>query len=99
MRRKVTEETSIKMAIKQYLAIKGWYYFYFLQGLGSFPGICDIIAVKNGVTLFIEVKTPKGKLSAHQKLFKENIERAGGVFVVARSVDDIISAIKNVEGK
>lgn len=87
--KKITPETAIKKEIKQYLSYKGWFHFHILQGLASHKGICDIIAIKNGVTLYIEVKTPKGKLSEYQEIFKADIERSGGIYLVARSFDDV----------
>lgn len=53
------------------------------------PGQSDIIAVINGQFIGIEVKTPKGVLSADQILFKKRLENAGGKYIVARSVADI----------
>lgn len=97
MIRKLTPETIIKRTIKQYLGYQGWFNFPILQGIGSHRGICDIIAAKNGVTLYIEIKTPKGKLSTHQEIFKDSIERAGCVFVVVRCLEDIIAACDNVK--
>jgi len=40
--------------------------------------------------VWIEVKTSKGVLSEHQVKFQRDIERHGGVYVVARSVDDVM---------
>ena len=54
-------------------------------------GLCDLTAIKNGVTIYIEVKTPNpgSKMSDYQIEFKNNIERHGGLFLEARSVDDV----------
>jgi hypothetical protein len=38
----------------------------------------------------IEVKRPGGKLSPHQERFRDNLQQAGGVYVVAYSVEDVI---------
>lgn len=43
-----------------------------------------------GVWIAVEVKTPTGRVSPEQKLFGQLVERCGGVFVVARSVDDFV---------
>lgn len=40
--------------------------------------------------LAVEVKTSTGRLTAEQRMFGELVERAGGVFIVARSVDDFV---------
>ena len=67
---KRTPENMIKKQVKDYLNVRGWYHFPILQQLGSYPGISDIIAIKNGRVLFIEVKSAKGVLSPAQKRFK-----------------------------
>ena len=41
------------------------------------------------VSVWLEVKTKKGKLSANQKAFQESIEAAGGFYYVVRSIDDV----------
>jgi len=42
-----------------------------------------------GQFVAIEVKSAKGKLSPAQEVFKANVEKAGGIYVVARSVKDV----------
>ena len=46
------------------------------------------------VSVWLEVKTKKGKLSANQKAFQESIEAAGGYYYVVRSIDDVDLAIQ-----
>lgn len=58
----------------------------------AMKGVADILAVMpdgTGRMLAIEVKTPKGKQSPDQVLFQKRLEEAGGVYVLARSVDDV----------
>jgi hypothetical protein len=56
----------------------------------SIRGVSDIIGVLNdGRILCIEVKSEKGKVSAHQNAFIKKINKAGGVALIARSVDDV----------
>jgi hypothetical protein len=50
--------------------------------------MADLTAVKNGVTVWIEVKTKIGQLSEHQLKFRRDIITAGGNFEVARSPED-----------
>lgn len=40
-------------------------------------GICDLIAIKENETFFVEVKRPDGKLSELQKLRIENLRKKG----------------------
>jgi acetaldehyde dehydrogenase (acetylating) len=53
------------------------------------PGLADICVVFNGTFYGVEVKTATGKMSEAQKRFKEDIEAAGGRYVLCRSVGDL----------
>ncbi len=57
-------------------------------GTRTSPGIPDLIAAGNNRTLFIEVKTEKGKLTPHQQLFNHEWNLHGGTCLVWRSVED-----------
>lgn len=52
-------------------------------------GLSDLAVFKDGQTVYIEVKTPRGQLSEYQEEFKSDIEAHGGLYVLIRSVDDI----------
>lgn len=57
-------------------------------------GVADIIGcLPDGKLLAIEVKSEKGRLSVHQKLFLENVTRQNGLAFFARSVDDVEKAL------
>ncbi len=71
------------------MGYSGFFCFKIHQSLGSYRGICDLIAIKDGHVVFIEVKTPKGRLSKHQEKFREDIEAHGGRYVVARCIEDL----------
>jgi len=51
-------------------------------------GLADIDAFFNGVNVKIEVKYGNDRMSDAQKKYKENIERVGGVYIVARNLED-----------
>ncbi len=55
-------------------------------------GLPDIWACVKGKFVVIEVKAGKDRLSEHQVKRKFEIEKAGGLFIVARSTDEFISA-------
>ena len=46
------------------------------------------------VSVWLEVKTKRGKLSPNQKAFQESVESAGGYYYVVRSIDDVDLAIQ-----
>lgn len=85
---KITE-SDIQAAIKEYLQWHGWMVVKIHQSLGSYKGIADLYALKDGQHVWIEVKMPKGKLSEYQERFRDDILQHGGTYIVARSVEDV----------
>lgn len=86
---KAPKETDIQNAIREYLRWQGWFVIRHQQTLGSHKGLSDLTAIKDGRTVYIEVKTPAGHLSDVQQGFRDDIEAHGGVYVVARCVEDV----------
>lgn len=52
-------------------------------------GVPDILGIFKGKPLAIEVKTPIGRMSPEQIDFKLRFEIEGGIFIEARSLDDV----------
>lgn len=82
-------EADIRRQVKDYLAWRGWFVFYHLQGLGCYPGLPDLQAVKDGRTVYIELKRPGGKQRPAQIDFQGNVEAAGGEYVLCRGIEDL----------
>jgi hypothetical protein len=63
-------------------------------------GMADIHATvlvgKIPVSVWLEVKGKKGKLSPNQLLFKDSVEAFGGFYYVVRSIEDVESALAEV---
>lgn len=87
--KRLTPEGQILVGVRHLLQFKGWFIVRIHQGLGCHKGITDLIATKAGKTLWVEVKTPTGKLSAYQLQFRGDIERHGGTYLVIRSIEEI----------
>jgi hypothetical protein len=99
-----TRERDIQKQILDYLAYQKDIYF-FRSGSGAFKtdqgryfktgkrGCPDITVVKNGKAIFLEVKNKNGRLSPDQKQAQADIERAGGVYVVCRGLDEAMKII------
>lgn len=62
------------------------------------PGMADIggISSPHGRAVFIECKSGKAKLSKKQSAFKEMIKKFGGIYIEARSVEDVANIIDNL---
>ena len=60
-------------------------------------GQADITGIMaGGRRLEIEVKGPKGRQSDTQREFEAEISRLGGLYFIARSVQDVIDALPEV---
>ena len=83
------KETIIRKMITDALRVSGWDVTYHLQGVGSRKGFPDLTAMKNGQTIYIEVKTETGRQSAHQKEFEQICKEHGCRYIIARSLKDV----------
>lgn len=52
-------------------------------------GSADLIACISGRFVGIEVKSSVGIQSKEQRAFQSAVERCGGIYILARSVDDV----------
>jgi hypothetical protein len=61
------------------------------------PGAADVIGIWRrpwgGQAIAIEVKTETGRQSPDQKIWQSAWERAGGIYVLARSTEDVLKKI------
>ncbi len=59
------------------------------------PGQADLTGIlPNGKRLEIEVKSPTGRQTPSQRAFEAMIEKFNGVYVLARSTDDVRRALE-----
>lgn len=106
-RKKLSESELVRDCIS-YLKIKGYEVLRVNSGLVVLDpqnsgrkriirlakaGTSDIIAcAPDGTFVAIECKTGKNKPTFHQRQFLQNIEKRGGIALIVRSVDDLISS-------
>lgn len=99
-------EADVQLSICRYLEARG-YFFWRQNTYGiydtrtgrhrkapkySITGLPDIIVVRGGQFIGIEVKSKRGTQSDNQDLFMQRLRNAGGTYILARSVDDVIAA-------
>lgn len=98
------KESNIQLAICDYLALKKVFFwrqnttpvfdtktkFYRPMPKYSMRGVPDIIIIKNGKFIGLEVKRPKGKQSDSQLEFQKNCILNKAEYFVVTSIDDVI---------
>ena len=65
---------------------------------GTLHGVSDLILLlPNSRTVFVEMKTDKGKQSEYQKQFEDSVTNLGFEYVIWRSIDDSINWVKEAK--
>lgn len=82
-------ESVVVSAVRDYLRRRGWMVIRNVAGIGTYPGLADLQALREGRHAFIECKTSLGRLSSAQEAFRDEVEAHGGVFIVARCIADV----------
>ena len=98
-------ETDIQSSICEYLAIKqnqGKLMFWRQSTSGAIQaghfvrkskyarnGVPDIIVIKDGWFIGLEVKTPTGRQSKAQKEMEADIKKNGGEYYLVTSIEDL----------
>lgn len=62
----------------------------------SIDGIADIMGAYRARGVAIETKSKTGPMRKTQKTFRENWERAGGLYFVARSPEEALAALETI---
>ena len=70
-----------------------------LKKEGALAGVSDLIVVADHKVLFVEMKTARGRQRETQREFQRRVEVLGHRYVVCRSVDDFMRAIKEWLGE
>jgi hypothetical protein len=87
------KEKAITQAIRGLLKSLGIFHWKNHGGPMGAKGVSDILGCYQGRMLAIEVKTDRGRLSDDQQRFIDNVNAAGGLAFVARSIDDVIVSL------
>ena len=73
-------EQQIQTKIKKKLQERGWFVTKLIKT--STNGIPDLLAIKNGKAMFIEVKKKNGKLAPLQQMRLDELIQAGAIVKV-----------------
>ena len=63
----------------------------------GFPDVAGVMPCGTGRLFVVEVKTKTGRLSPEQLKWRELLEAKGVFYVLARSLDDVIAALRAYE--
>ena len=100
------KEAGIQKAILDYLAPRK--IFHYRQNSGAMVseykgkkrfmrfganGSSDIVCVIGGIYTAIEIKGPEGVQSENQKQFQKDLEKAGGRYLLVRSLEELVGKI------
>jgi len=96
------KESDVQRGIVQVLSYAGWLVMHIpnqstrgrQRWAGLMPGAPDLVAIKRGRVVFLEVKTEKGKVSEKQAEVHGLLHLHGMEVRVVRSVDDIMDLIQ-----
>ena len=86
-------ERDVLRQVKDLLLSKGWRIYRLQQSMGSHKGMSDLIAVKKGQVVFVEVKGTNGKLSHYQEIFRRELEQEGVPYWLISDIDQLIKRI------
>jgi hypothetical protein len=85
-------ETKILRAVRCELERAGWYVLRQQQGLGCVKGVADLVALRDGRTCWLEIKSQTGRQTPDQVAFERAIVAHGGEYLLIRGVDDLAAA-------
>lgn len=93
------DESRMKADIHKALEARGAYWAPIPQGTFGKPGDPDMIVCYRGRFIGMEGKTPVGRLRPIQIRRREQIESAGGIYAVVRSVDDAMAVLDAIDAE
>jgi hypothetical protein len=87
------EHTDLKADVRKALEEMGALVVSFPSNAMTGEGTSDLLVCLCGLFLGVEIKTPGDDLSPSQRRFRKRVERAGGLFVEARSIEQVVREV------
>lgn len=104
----IPTEDDLAKLITDWLSYNRYFWFY-VPNKGRFDygqdkktlGAPDIVIVVGGLFIAVEFKAPKGRQTPEQKEFQRRLGLPGtdGIYVLARDLEDVTTALQNIGGK
>jgi len=57
--------------------------------MGSHRGMSDLVCIKDGKTIFLEIKAENGHLSGYQEQFRRDVQDHKGTYLWVNSLDKL----------
>lgn len=94
-RDKQIKEKELLTLIKDWLRLRGVFFFRVHQSLGSTPGLPDLVLIHklNGRPVYLELKASKGRPSHYQIAFAQEAGKAGAIAIISSDFDYIVKIL------
>jgi Holliday junction resolvase len=99
-------ESSILHGVTAALTARGWRVKRMGASIYGGKGTPDLFCIRHGISVWIEIKNERGKLSREQQAFGYMVDAGGGIYIVARNeeyavrvTDSILIAFSDINGK
>jgi hypothetical protein len=76
------KEADILFALRKYLRMRGWYVIRHHNGMGCHKGLSDLTAIKDGKTVYLECKSPRG-----------GKQSPGATYHIVASFEDVVKVV------
>lgn len=111
VKRKVPLEKEIQKQIHQYLTLHGWLVIRLNSGavvgehngrkrfvrFNDAPGVSDLLCIRDGRALFVEVKRPGKIPNEKQREFLDRALRHGAAAIWVQSIEQLIAALGQLD--
>ena len=92
-------ESELKAALKTMLNKRGAFWSMIPGGAYGKKGDPDMVVCYKGFYVAVEAKTPTGRQRPDQKLRQEQIEAAGGIYILARSMKQVVDVLDEIDAR
>lgn len=80
-------EKQFQEAVIEYARLTGWLVYHTYDSRRSQPGFPDLVMLKGRRSLYVELKSEKGKVTDNQKAWLAALREAGHMTIVWRPSD------------
>ena len=90
-------DKELTQEMKKYWKSNGWLAIRTQQNVGSHKGIADFVVMKDGRTVFVELKGEKGRQTKDQKKFENDMISHGSYYLCIKSVEEFDNLSRRIK--